>query len=294
MPDDTGNGDSSGRLWRSFARLFTGERDATLRDQIEDAIEEHEGDADTNGDLSPAERQMLKNLLNFDKRNAGAVAVPRAAIVALPETASFDTLAEAFVESGHSRLLVYRDDLDEVTGMIHIRDAFAALARGERPASIVGLIRQPRFVPETMPALDVLADMRQHRVHLAVVLDEYSGTEGILTIEDLVEEIVGEIEDEHDEAAEAMLVAIDGGCWDADARAELGEVARVVDPRLGEVDEDVDTLGGLAFVLAGHVPQPGETLVHPSGWRLEVTEGDPRRASRVRLHPPPTARLDAA
>lgn len=290
MPEDSSNGDSSGRLWRGLRNLIFGEEhEPTLRDQIEEAIEEHEEDADrpSNGDLSRIERQMLKNLLHFGERSAGDVSVPRADIVAIAETASFKELSALFVESGHSRLPVYRDSLDTIVGMIHVRDAFAILAEGRpEPASIAELIREPRYVPETMGVLDLLAEMRATRTHLAVVLDEYSGTEGLVTIEDLVEEIVGEIEDEHDDEPEAMLVPIDHGCWDADARAELEDVGEIIDPRLAEVEEDVDTLGGLAFVLAGHVPQPGEIVTHESGWRLEIVEGDPRRATRIRLHPP--------
>ena len=172
-------------------------------------------------------------------------------------------------------------------GMIHIKDVFAILAHGDQPPeTIASLIRQPRYVPESMGVLDLLAEMRATHTHLAVVLDEYSGTEGLVTIEDIVEEIVGEIEDEHDEAPPALLVPMHDGVWHADARAELEEVADLIDPRLGEVEEDVDTLGGLATVLAGHVPQAGETVSHPSGWRLEVTEADPRRVGRLRLHPP--------
>jgi CBS domain containing-hemolysin-like protein len=132
----------------------------------------------------------------------------------------------------------------------------------------------------------VLADMRASRVHLAVVVDEYSGTDGIITIEDLVEEIVGEIEDEHDDAPTALLVPLDGGIWEADARVELDEVAERIDPRLGEVEEDIDTLGGLAFVLAGQVPATGAILTHGSGWQLEVTGGNERHVTRLRLHPP--------
>jgi magnesium and cobalt transporter len=148
------------------------------------------------------------------------------------------------------------------------------------------LIRQPRYVPAAMGVLDLLADMRASQTHLAIVIDEYSGTEGLVTIEDLVEEIVGEIEDEHDDAPVAMLVDLGNGDFDADARAELEDVAAAIDPRLAEVDGDVDTLGGLAFVLAGHVPQIGEIIEHASGWRIEITDGDARRATRLRLHAP--------
>lgn len=291
MSDDTGNGDSSsGRLWKGLRSLIFGnESEPTLRDQIEEAIEEHEEDGTpSNGDLSPIERQMLRNMLHFGERDAGDVAVPRADIVAIPETASFRELVTLFAEAGHSRLPVYRDNLDGITGMIHIKDVFAILAEGrEEPEDISCLIRQPRFVPETMGVLDLLAEMRTTRTHLAVVFDEYDGTEGLVTIEDLVEEIVGDIEDEHDDEPEEMLVARGDGSWDADARAELEDVAERIDARLAEVEEDVDTIGGLAVVLAGHVPQPGESVEHVSGWTIEVTEGDERRVLRVRLLPPP-------
>ena len=284
MPEDNGGG----RLWSGLrALIFGNDSEPTLRDQIEEAIEDHEDEAPAQGDLSSAERQMLRNLLDFGDRTAGDVGVPRADIIAVPEEISFAGLVAAFADAGHSRLPVYRDSLDEVIGMIHIKDVFAILARGETPPeNVASLIRQPRYVPESMGVLDLLAEMRATRTHLAIVLDEYSGTEGLVTIEDIVEEIVGEIEDEHDDAPIATLVPLLDGIWQADARAELEEVAELIDPRLGEVEEDVDTLGGLATVLAGHVPQAGETVLHPSGWRLEVTEADPRRVTRLRLHPP--------
>jgi len=287
MPDDS----NSGRLWAGIRGLIFGsDPEPTLRDQIEEAIEEHEDEAPAKGDLSGAERQMLRNLLDFGDSTAGDVGVPRADIIAVPEDISFADLVAAFAEAGHSRLPVYRDSLDEVIGMIHIKDVFAILALGQTPPETVApLIRQPRFVPESMGVLDLLAEMRATRTHLAIVLDEYSGTEGLVTIEDIVEEIVGEIEDEHDEATPALLVPMHDGVWQADARAELEEVAELIDPRLSEVEEDVDTLGGLATVLAGHVPQAGESVSHPSGWRLEVTEADPRRVARLRLHPPAEA-----
>ncbi len=269
-----------------------GEREPTLRDQIEDAIDEAEEDGEPPeaGDLSSVERQMLRNLLHFGQRTVGDVAVPRSDIVAVPETISFDALVTAIADAEHSRLPVYKDSLDTITGMIHIKDVFEILARKAKPpASIAGLIRQPRYVPQSMGVLDLLAEMRATQTHLAIVLDEYSGTDGLVTIEDLVEEIVGEIEDEHDEAPVALLIPLEGGIWDADARAPLEDVARDIDPRLGEVEEDVDTLGGLAFVLAGHVPQIGETVEHASGWRIEVTDGDARRATRLRLVPPAPA-----
>jgi CBS domain containing-hemolysin-like protein len=278
-----------GLLSNLRALLFGGGSEPTLRDQIEEVIADHEDEPgpDAEGDLSSVERQMVRNLLHFGECTVDDVAVPRSDIIAVPETIGFADLVAQFAEAGHSRLPVYRESLDSVTGMIHIKDVFAILGQaGPHPDGIAALVRQPLYVPQSMGVLDLLAEMRRQRVHLAIVIDEYSGTEGLVTIEDLVEEIVGDIEDEHDDAPEALLIPLEDGLWDADARAELDDVASAVDPRLGDIDEDVDTIGGLAFVLAGHVPQPGETLTHASGWRIEVTEGDARRATRVRLHPP--------
>jgi len=290
MPDDSSRSPAGqgGNLWSGLRHfIFGGETEPTLRDQIAEAIEEHEGDAPNALDLSPTERVMLQNLLDFGERTVRDVAVPRGDIIAVEESASFDALVALFVEAGHSRLPVYRETLDTVTGMIHVKDVVPILAgKAPRPPSIVSLIREPRYVPESMGVIDLLAEMRATRTHLAIVVDEYSGTEGLVTIEDLMEEIVGDIEDEHDDAPIALLVPLDGGAWDADARAELEDVAETIDPRLAETDEPVDTLGGLASLIADRIPQVGDKLRHESGWTLEVTDGDHRRVTRLRLHPP--------
>src|ERR671920_1265647 len=279
--------DGRSRLWRGMRHLIFGDdAEPTLRDQIEEAIEETEDSRPVAGDLSPPERQMLKNLLHFGDQTAGDICVTRGDIMAVPSTISFDDLVRAFADAGHSRLPVYGESLDEVIGMIHIKDVFVASFDPSRNRTMSALLREPLFVPESMGVLDLLARMRAERTHLAIVVDEFGGTEGLLTIEDVVEEIVGEIEDEHDEELPGLLIPLDDGVWEADARAELEDVAEAVDARLGTVEEDVETLGGLAFVLAGRIPQPGEILEHPSGWKLEVTEGDTRRVTRLRLHAP--------
>ena len=292
MPDDSsrspaGNG---GNLWSGLRQMLFGDgAEPTLRDQIEEAIEEHEGDAPNARDLSPVERIMLRNLLEFGERRVRDVAVPRGDIIAIDEDASFEELVALFAEAGHSRLPVYRETLDTVTGMIHVKDVFAILAgAADKPAAISALIREPRYVPEAMGVIELLAEMRATQTHLAIVIDEFSGTEGLVTIEDLVEEIVGDIEDEHDEAPTQLLVPLDDGAWDADARAELEDVAETIDPRLGETDEPIDTLGGLAAWIADRIPQVGDMLEHDSGWTLEVTDGDHRRVTKLRLHPPAT------
>ncbi len=288
------NGDS--RIWQRLRALVFGrDHEPTLREQLEEKIIEHEeeaaeegGEEEDDGDLSAAERLMLRNLLHFSEHRVDDVMVPRSDILGISDDASFDQAVAAFVEHGHSRMPVYRETLDNIIGMIHIKDLFAVLAEGvERPDSLEAFIRQPRFVPQSMGVLELLEEMRRTRTHLAIVIDEYSGTEGLVTIEDLVEEIVGEIEDEHDDEPEALFSEIAPGIWDADARTELDDIAEALDPKLSEVDGDVDTLGGLAFVIAGQVPQAGETLLHSeSGWKIEVLDGDERRVTRVRLHMP--------
>ena len=291
MDDDPSSeqGDQQQRTFWSGLRtfLFGEDSEATLRDEIEEAIESREGEIPRVGDLSGVERQMLRNILHFGEKTAGDVAVPRGDIIAVPATTPFEGLAAAFAEAGHSRLPVYEESLDTVIGMVHVKDVFTLQeTSADTPEDIREILRTPLYVPESMGVLDLLARMRSERVHLAIVVDEFGGTEGLLTIEDVVEEIVGEIEDEHDEEAPGLLTELDNGIWDADARAELEDVATTVDARLGTVEEDVETLGGLAFVLAGRIPQPGEILEHPSGWKLEVTEADSRRVSRLRLHAP--------
>lgn len=286
-----GNGDSHETgIWRGLRTLIFGDAsEESLREQLEDAIDRHEDDPspDAKGDLTPLERQMVRNLLHFGERDAGDVGVPRADITAIEEGASFAELVALFAEAGHSRLPVYRERLDTIIGMIHVKDVFNILATGaEHPASIKPLVREPLWAPMSRGALDLLADMRAKRVHLAIVLDEYGGTEGLVTIEDLVEEIVGEIEDEHDDAPVTMMVPLDGGAWEVDARVELEDAGAAIDPRLAETDTDVDTIGGLAAVLAGRVPEAGECVDHPSGWRIEVIDADERRIDRLRLHPP--------
>lgn len=286
----TGHEDEGGsRLWRGMRALLFGEdREPTLRDQIEDAIDEAEEGREVSGDLSPQERLMLRNMLHFGDRTAGEVAVTRGDIVAVPDTITFEKLEATFAEAGHSRLPVYRESLDQVIGMIHIKDVFVAARDPSLDRSLPTLMRTPLFVPESMGILDLLARMRAERIHLAIVVDEFGGTEGLVTIEDVVEEIVGDIEDEHDEEEASRLVLLDDGLWEADARLELDELAEAIDPRLATDEDEVDTLGGLVFLLAGKIPAKGEHVVHPSGWRLEAVDSDPRKILRVRLHAPET------
>jgi len=276
------------RLWRGMRHLLFGdEAEPTLREEIEEAIDEAEEAGPIAGDLTSAERQMLRNLLHFGEQTAGDICVTRGDIMAVPSDISFEDLVRAFVDAGHSRLPVYGESLDAVVGMVHIKDVFMANVDASRDRSLQALMREPLFVPESMGVIELLARMRAQRTHLAIVVDEFGGTEGLVTIEDVVEEIVGDIEDEHDELeGEGMLTMLDDGLWEADARLELEELAQAVDARLSSAQDEVDTLGGLMFLLAGHIPGKGECVTHPSGWKLEAVDSDPRRIIRVRLHAP--------
>ena len=263
----TSNDEAGGsRLWRGMRHLIFGdEAEPTLRHEIEEAIDDAEDSRPVAGDLSPAERQMLRNLLHFGERTAGDICVTRGDIIAVPSTIAFDDLIRAFVDAEHSRLPVYGESLDEVIGMVHIKDLFIANFDASRDRSLASLMRNPLFVPESMGAIDLLARMRA---------------------EDVVEEIVGEIEDEHDIEEGDLLTMLDDGLWEADARLELDDLREAVDPRLTAEGDEVDTVGGLTFILAGRILQPGESVEHPSGWRLESVDADARRIKRVRLHAP--------
>ena len=292
----TRNEDAGGsRLWRGMRHLIFGEdSEPTLREEIEEAIDEAEEARPIAGDLTSAERRMLRNLLHFGEQTAGDICVTRGDIMAVPSDITFDDLVRAFADAGHSRLPVYGESLDTVIGMVHIKDVFMANVDSSRDRSLKALMREPLFVPESMGVIELLARMRAQRIHLAIVVDEFGGTEGLVTIEDVVEEIVGDIEDEHDELeGEGMLTMLDDGLWEADARLELEELAQAVDARLSSAEDEVDTLGGLVFLLAGHIPAKGECVTHPSGWRLEAVDSDPRRIIRVRLHAPEQRTIEA-
>ncbi len=289
MPDPSRSPDAAPSLWRGIKQLLGGAPQPTLREEIEEAIEEHAADQPAANDLSHAERQMLTNLLDLSDRRVEDAAVPRADMISFDVVKSFADLVATLVESGHSRLPVFRTSLDDVIGMIHVKDVYAALARHEAPAP-ESLLREVLFVPTAMRVLDLLARMRQARTHMAIVIDEFGGTDGLVTIEDLVEQIVGDIEDEHDEEVAPQIVAVDGG-WEADARVDLAELEAVVGAPLGgeDVDEDVDTLGGLIVALADKVPEAGEVVTHPAGWRFEVLASDGRRVERARVRAPQQA-----
>ncbi len=298
MTDPHPSSDFATRLWRGLRIMIgAGGAEPTLRESLEEAIDEHEGEPFDRDDLSAVERTMLKNLLHFGERLVDDAAVPRADIVAFDVDDRFADLVELFREAGHSRLPVFEDSLDNVVGMIHIKDVYTRIATtfddaiSSKPFldfDIRSLLRTVLFVPSSMRVLDLLARMRSGRTHMAIVVDEFGGTDGLVTIEDLVEEIVGDIEDEHDEDEAKLLQAIGDDMYEADARLELSELEETTGHVFAaeKIGGEVDTLGGMVFMLAGRVPAVGEMVDHPSGWRFEVIDGDPRMVRRLRLYPP--------
>jgi CBS domain containing-hemolysin-like protein len=294
-------------------RALFGIAEASIRDDIEEAL----ADASPEDDVSPQERALLKNVLALHEVHVGDVMVPRADITAVALQATLADVLAVFRDAGHSRLPVHGDTLDDPRGMVHIRDFVGYLTvnakppdapheaanspagelKGEAAASCriahggldaalsqANILRPVLFVPASMPALDLLVKMQATRTHMALVIDEYGGTEGLASIEDIVEMIVGDIEDEHDQDESPKIEAAAGGGFIVDARAGLGEVSRVISADLRALGDagEADTLGGLITALAGHVPVRGEIIVE-DGIEFEVTDADPRRVKRVKI-----------
>ncbi len=274
------------RNWlKGIGRARDGE---SWRETVEELIEDGDEGVDQ---IDPEERTMLGNLLRFGNLRAHDVMLPRPDIVAVEEGATLDEVVGLIKSAGHSRMPVYRDTLDEIVGVVHVRDV-VALWGSDRPFKLSAIIHQILFAPPSMGVVDLLREMRVNRIHMAVVVDEYGGTDGLVTIEDLVEEIVGEIEDEHDVRKAPALVVGPDGSLDADARTSVEDLeARLGETlRLEEREEGVDTLGGLVSALAGRVPRRGERIIHPSGIEFEVLDADPRRIKRLRVrHAKPPA-----
>lgn len=286
--------EESSSLWKRIQLLLRGEDEqaAAMRESLEEVIEESERQSPA---LSAQERLMLGNLLRFGELKVRDVMVPRAEIIAADEAMPLSELVKLFREAQHSRLPLYRDSLDDPTGLVHVKDVLGQLdasAEGDyclSPHAHIGALRRPiLFVPPSMRLLDLLLKMQTGHTHLALVIDEYGGTDGLVSIEDIIEEIVGDIADEHDEDAVSLKPDADG--FVADARLDLDDFRREtgLDLATGEAGEDVDSVGGLVISLLGRVPQRGEIIAHPAGFEFEVLEADPRRVRRLRIRPPRT------
>ncbi len=276
-------------MWRGLLGLSAAS-DPTLRESLEEALE---GRDEAGRTLTPEERHMLVNILSFGELRVDDVMVPRADVVAVEEGDTLNELLRLYRESNHSRMPVYRETLDDPLGMVHIKDIVEYLTppdgenpKPAKPFSLKSVRRDVLFVPPSMPALDLLLKMQATRIHLALVIDEYGGTDGLVSIEDLVEEIVGDIEDEHDTHEGPALARRDDGTIDADARASIEELEEMLGVKLvdEESEDDVETLGGLVFSLVGRVPVRGELIKHPLGLEFEVRDADPRRIKKLRIH----------
>lgn len=263
-----------------FLRRRSGE-DA-LREAIEEFIEESETtDAEQ---TQTGESSLLLNILKLGEKTAYDVMTPRVDIRAVPETIDFKGLIETVREHGHSRVPIYRANLDDIVGIVHIKDV---LPYTFEPQSfdLQKIMRAPMFVAPSIRVLDLLLQMRLSRAHIALVVDEFGGIDGLVTIEDLVEEVIGEIEDEHDIVRGPSLVQRPDGTFLASARTTIEEFEARVGPVLTEEEraEDIDTLGGLVMSLTDRVPSRGELVTHPSGIAFEVIDADPRRIKRLRV-----------
>ena len=273
---------------RNFLRLIRRPRNGeSLRETLDEMIEEPA--TDDRQPLSVHERVLIGNILKVHDRTAADVMVPRVDIVALNVETPFPKVIECMVEQGHSRVPVYRETLDDVVGFIHVKDVLSPVAE-RRETKLSPILRKVLFVAPSVPILDLLVQMRQARTHIAMVVDEFGGIDGLVTIEDLIEEIVGEIEDEHDEAEGPSLVERTDGSLIADARTPIGVLEEHQGTRLRPIgdQEEVGTLGGLVSSLAGRVPKRGEVILHPSGIEFEVLDADPRRVKRLRVRSLPT------
>ncbi|MCA3554354.1 hemolysin family protein [Aestuariivirga sp.] len=303
-------------LWQRLRSRFGRSRDVGLRESLEGAIESHE--AQNPGETVGEEaKSMMLNIIEFSGLRVDDVMVPRVDIVAVDETDSMQELLSKFIDANHSRMPVYRETLDGVTGMIHVKDFLRWMAsRGTRkrrtaksgkiektekapPPGLsiaaaalsttvkqAGLNRDVLFVPPSMPATDLLVRMQASRTHLAIVIDEYGGTEGLVSIEDLVEVIVGDIADEHDTEEDLEIKPVEEGIQLADGRVDLAELEALlgIDLLPEDEEEEADTLAGLIFKIAGRVPTRGEIIRHESGLEFEILDSDPRRVKRVRIN----------
>jgi CBS domain containing-hemolysin-like protein len=307
VPVTAAPSNGEGFFTRMFRTLF-GWRQTTIRADLKDVL-----DAMTPGEsgFSPEESRMLKNILGLRERRVGDVMIPRADIIDVQQDIKLGELMRTFERAGHSRLVVYNDTLDDPVGMVHIRDLIAFMtaraavdpeknAKRKKPLpagldlrtidlamplSSAKIVREILFVPPSMRVIDLLARMQATRIHLALVIDEYGGTDGLVSIEDIVEQIVGEIADEHDEDELPAVVRQADGSYVADARARLEDVVAIVgsDFAVGDAAQEVDTLGGYLVTHAGRLPLRGEIIPGPGLFEFEVLDADPRRVKRIRI-----------
>ena len=290
------SGAARGRFLDRVRTRLLGRTEPGVRESIAELVQQSADATHVDGvvpDLDRQERALIANVLRLRGTTVDDVMIPRADIIAMPVDVTLDQAVEQIRREGHSRMPVFREQLDEIVGMVHIKDVFSYVGRPDE-FQLEAVLRRPLLVAPQLPVLDLLLQMRQARVHLALVVDEYGGIDGLVTIEDLVEEIVGDIADEHDEVQGPMITERPDGALDIDARLSV----EAFEVRMGSVlteDErgaDIDTVGGLVFTLAGRVPARGEVVGHSSGLEFRILDSDARRIRRVRMRR--TVALEAA
>ena len=282
-------------LTRLRQAIWRRNHEGSLRESIAELVQEAADAVQEPGEIPELDRQervLIANVLRLRGTTADDVMVPRADIIAMAVDVTLDQALEMIRREGHSRMPVFREQLDEIVGMVHIKDVFAYVGRAEE-FNLETIVRAPLMVAPQVPVLELLLQMRQARIHLALVVDEYGGIDGLVTIEDLVETITGDIADEHDEEATPLITERPDGTLDIDARLPV----EAFEARVGTVltkderDADIDTVGGLVFTLAGRVPARGEVVTHPSGMEFRVIDADPRRIRRLRAKLPASLTL---
>lgn len=314
MSNDTSSPDGPRRetLLLRIKKLMGRSREAGLREELESVIETHAAEHPQGEGASNETTSMLRNLISFSDLRVEDVMVPRVDIIAIEDSASMRDLMAKFTDANHSRIPIYHETLDDVSGMVHVKDFMRWLTnRGTKKKTAAskgkaqgasglavsaadlsmtvkasGLSREVLFVPPSMSAGDLLLKMQTSHIHLALVIDEYGGTDGLASIEDLLEEIIGDIEDEHDEEIAKLVKKQDDDTYVADARVPIATIDKMlgVDLLSDEDEDEADTLGGLIFEMAGRVPARGEIVKHESGVEFEILQSDPRRVKRIRIH----------
>jgi len=255
-----------------------------LNEDLETVLDNKSNNTDG---ISKQERVMLMNILKIDEILARDIMIPRAEIIALEESISFDEAIKIFVEGAHSRIPIYNEQLDNITGMLHIKDLVKYQTENDIKGNFIDSIKKDILhIPPSMPALDLLIKMQLTRLHMGVVIDEYGGVDGLITIEDVIEEITGEIEDEHDDKDVSMFIKLSPNTFEANARLSIVELEKISQIQLINEDDDTDTIGGLVATVAGRVPQRGEIIKHDSGIVFTILDADPRRIKTIKISLP--------
>lgn len=273
-------------IFSFLGKIFKGKQ-SSFEESVSELIKEHHGDTSVHNE----EKVILQNIVTFGDREVKDVMVPRTDIIAVPDDIKIEELKKRFIDVGHSRIPVYKESIDEIQGFIHLKDFFKILI-SKKKFDIKEIIRSMLFVPGTMKVTDLLSKMKESNNHIAIVLDEYGGTDGLVTIEDIVEEVVGEIHDEYEETNQmANFISTDQDGFIVDAKAKIEAVESRIGINFGEKSGEYDTIGGLVITCFGRIPNVGEKYSHPKGVEIEVLDADNRKVKMLKLSFPDSLRV---